>query len=90
MQDIVLDGRDMTSREAAHEQLYQRLSFPSYYGRNLDALFDCLTEIGYPVSVTVNHAADMQAALGRYGSLLLRVFADAALANGNLTLEINE
>ena len=28
-----------------HEEIAQKLSFPEYYGKNLDALNDCLSEI---------------------------------------------
>lgn len=39
-----LDGRMMDSKDALHSHLYMQFSLPAYYGRNLDALWDCLTE----------------------------------------------
>ena len=45
----------MTERNAAHEYLAARLSFPAWYGRNLDALYDLLTERG-PCVLRLEHA----------------------------------
>ena len=43
---IILEGKAMTDRPAAHSHLAERLDLPVWYGRNLDALYDLLTEIG--------------------------------------------
>ena len=40
----MLDGTMLSDRETMHDQLYMSFSLPEYYGRNLDALWDCLTE----------------------------------------------
>ena len=42
---LVLDFRKVNNREEAHEELKTSLNFPDYYGKNLDALNDCLSEI---------------------------------------------
>lgn len=88
MREIRLDGRAMTTREMAHDMLSQALSLPPYYGRNLDALHDCLTDIAQPTRITLRHASSMTEAQGRYGEQLLRVLRDAATENGNLTVSI--
>ena len=41
----ILDGKKMVSREETHVYLKETFGFPDYYGKNLDALHDCLTEI---------------------------------------------
>ena len=43
MNEIVLYGEEM--KENPHEYIKEKLDLPEYYGENLDALFDCLTEI---------------------------------------------
>ena len=44
--DILLDARQLETREDAHPYLKKMLSFPEYYGGTLDSLHDCLTEMG--------------------------------------------
>lgn len=73
---IVLDGKRMTSKTEAHGYLKEAFGFPDYYGGNLDALHDCLTELG-KTEVEFQHTDEMKAALGKYGENLLRVFREA-------------
>ena len=43
MIEITLDGA--MGMDVIHDRLAETLHFPAYYGRNLDALYDCLTEV---------------------------------------------
>ncbi|MBF0206676.1 MAG: barstar family protein [Oligoflexia bacterium] len=43
MKEIILDGDKIDSMEDFHDQISILLKFPEFYGRNLDALWDCLT-----------------------------------------------
>ena len=43
MNEIVLYGEEM--EDNPHKYIKEKLDFPDYYGENLDALFDCLTEM---------------------------------------------
>ena len=72
---VVLDGKKMASREEAHTYLKETFGFPDYYGKNLDALHDCLTE-QKDVEIEVQHEEEMLAALGRYGEKLMQVLDD--------------
>ena len=45
MKKIILDGNYLCNREVAHTYLQEKLELPDYYGKNLDALYDCLTEL---------------------------------------------
>lgn len=45
MKQIHLSAARWDTPRAAHEALKEALSFPDYYGHNLDALHDCLTEL---------------------------------------------
>ena len=45
MREIVLDCRDIANKRQLHEALKAVLCLPEWYGKNLDALFDCLTEL---------------------------------------------
>lgn len=43
--ELILDASFLGEREQAHEYLANMLELPAYYGRNLDALHDCLSEM---------------------------------------------
>ena len=73
---IVLDGRRMEDREGLHAELKQKLSLPEYYGGNLDALNDCLSERRERELIVIEHAGDLLEGCGSYALGLLRVFAD--------------
>lgn len=82
MKEIMIDCAVLTDREVLHQTLERELGFPSWYGRNLDALYDCLTELHEPVTVVLTGLDTLQ----NYGKKLYRVFLDAARENGNLTI----
>ncbi len=44
MEKVILDFTNMETVEQVHDHLAKQLDFPAYYGRNLDALHDLLTE----------------------------------------------
>jgi RNAse (barnase) inhibitor barstar len=43
----VLDGNDVLDKLSAMDAIAAALSFPDYFGRNLDALYDCLTDLSW-------------------------------------------
>lgn len=84
MVTIVLDGGEITSRETVHDYLARRLSFPPFYGGNLDALYDLLTQRGEPTRLVVYRREALETALGTYAQSLLKVLSDAAEENPHL------
>ena len=46
MQKIFLDFRAAKTIGQLHDILASALGFPDYYGKNLDALYDMLTDLG--------------------------------------------
>lgn len=77
MSKIILNGRKMTDRETLHNYLAETLSFPEYYGRNLDALNDMLTSMR-DVEIELRNVKAMLKSLRDYGATLLEVFYHAA------------
>lgn len=45
---IRLDGRQLTDATAFHTALAKAFGLPKTYGKNLDALVDCLTDLDNP------------------------------------------
>jgi ribonuclease inhibitor len=81
MRQVIIDGEVITDREALHDAFVRQLDLPEWYGRNLDALFDCLTDIGEDTAILVRDPDALQAHLGRYGASLLRMLRRAAEEN---------
>ncbi|MEC3977257.1 barstar family protein [Amycolatopsis sp. H20-H5] len=43
----VLDGRRAVDKTSTLSAIAEALSFPDYFGHNLDALYDCLTDLAW-------------------------------------------
>ena len=86
---VTLSGNRMPTKEAMHTYLAQKLKFPSYYGKNLDALHDCLCEISHPLHITVTFTNRLTEELGEYGKTFLEVLKDVAEENENITVSVH-
>lgn len=87
---IRLDGMSMMDRAQTHRYLKKKFHFPAYYGNNLDALHDLLTEIGMPVKVILNQYQAILETQGEYGQAIISVFRDADTQNPNLEFFIED
>ena len=84
MDTITLDGALLAERTSAMDHLTEALSLPDWWGRNLDALYDCLTDCREPRQLVVENRAALEAE--RFGRAVLRVLTDAAQNDPNLEL----
>lgn len=85
METVKLDGALLCTRKEAMDLLGQALCLPQWWGRNLDALYDCLTDLGRPVRLELH--GKQQLTRTAFGRRLLRVLEDAALENPWLELD---
>lgn len=85
---VTLSGNKMKSKELMHTYLAKKLKFPTYYGKNLDALHDCLSEIGHPLHITVTYTDRLKEHLGDYGEALLQVLKDAEKENERISVSV--
>lgn len=51
MQQYIIDGNNFTGVETFYDEVARVFSFPEYFGRNLDGLHECLSDIGEPMEV---------------------------------------
>ena len=84
MAEIVLDGRTLETMEEVHERFAP--VFPAYYGRNLDALFDCLTDCQNVLVIRLRHQGALEDRLGPRGRALIRLLRQVAAENPLVTL----
>ncbi len=88
METVKLDGARLCRREEAMELLGGALALPEWWGRNLDALHDCLTDLGRPVRLELSGRGAMEGT--GFGRLLLRAMEDAAAENPRLELALEQ
>ena len=82
MQKITLDAQYLLEKEIAHEYLKEKLELPYYYGKNLDALYDCLTEfVDVEICIDTSHVDELQKENSTYYHKIMRVFQAAAREN---------
>ena len=75
------------SKGAVHAFLASTLDFPSYYGNNLDALRDCLTDISHPVRIVLVRMRD-EGPLAQWFDKLALALMISARENPSLDIEI--
>ena len=86
MIELRLDANNAKSRGDLHDLFANTLSLPEWYGRNLDALHDCLTSLNEDVQITLC-AEELIGTLGeRYVRQLTRLLRDSAAENPHITL----
>lgn len=87
MKRIILDGKMMKNRESTHEYLQEKLKFPDYYGKNLDALWDLLSYESIPTFITIINVSTIFRNLGDYGYDLIEVFNEVNMEEGKVKIE---
>ncbi|MDY6085094.1 MAG: barstar family protein [Dialister sp.] len=83
---ITLDESKFISKQAAHSYLKAALALPEWYGANLDALHDALSEISEDTLLIVPKSIAAENRLGSYGETMLTVFQDSSQENPFLSV----
>ena len=89
MKFVIIEGDKMTSKAEAHAHIAEALEFPMYYGKNLDALADCLSEVPRDMVVIIHNAEAAREALGDYADSIFEVFSEIS-QEGGFMLAIGE
>lgn len=85
MEKYILDGKYFTDKEKTYDYLKEVFSFPNYFGKNLDGLWDSLSGMDN-LYLLIRNARMIPRNLGDYGLLILDVFGDLQEQDG---FEIN-
>ena len=79
---IHIDCTNVESKQQLHLLLQKELAFPAWYGKNLDALMDCLTSMRADTEITLKGFRT----LGDWKEGFAETFADAMTENPHLKI----
>jgi len=82
--NVTIDCAQIRTKEDLHKLFASILSFPDWYGKNLDALHDCLCSLSG--TLRLENWAEAEAKLGKYGIAARNTIAAAGLENRDLDI----
>lgn len=78
------------TKKEIHRYIACKLGFPEYYGCNLDALYDCLTDLAEPTAIGIvmpeRYSCDVSSDITQYLLRVRKTFSDAEADNPNLAV----
>ena len=87
---FILDVSACKSAEELHRALADGLHFPAWYGGNLDALHDCLTDLTEPSELVICGEDALDTLLDRRSGDFRRALRDSAEENPNFTVRFED
>ena len=88
--EYIIDLSGVSTEEDVQERLSESLPLPDYYGENLDALYDVLTEYGNGWHIIVLNTDDVDEEVRQYVDDMMGVFEDASAVVDDMTVEIED
>ncbi len=85
MQIFILDGAEMVDRDTAYDYISETLRLPDYFGHNLDALADALSELTPDCIIILLNSFNLIDNLDKYGVKMIQVFQQAAAEEYSFT-----
>ena len=83
---IPADTKSMTK---VYNTLARELELPAHFGRNLDALWDCLArDVAGPFEIEVENAQALRDAAGAKGEAFLKLLRDLRRERADATIRI--
>ena len=86
MKQYIIDFSKAFDKSSIHEVIKVSLDFPEHYGKNLDALHDCLSEMSDALITLKNF--DVLYSLDIIGVKILKVFEEAADTNNSIVITL--
>ncbi len=86
MKTITINGLDIISMSDIHNIFSEELCFPDYYGRNLDALYDCLSDVTEEVEIIIEEREELNENLGISFDRLCNLLVEISEEYDNITV----
>lgn len=78
MKELVLDIENVCGADEFYDLLGKYIELPAYFGRNLDALHDVLTDLPESVKITLLNTDVMEAMAPKFLKKFKRMLEDVA------------
>jgi ribonuclease inhibitor len=89
MKEIVFDSIYIENMDQLHAEFARILDFPAHYGRNLDALYDCLSgEVGLPLKIIWKNYRLTQSKIGKDIEKILEVMEDFSREEPDFVVQV--
>ncbi len=86
---IIIEGRNIVNKETLWEEMHRNMQLPKYFGNNLDALADVLSEQKEKMQIEIIDAKMIEENLGNYGSKFLKVLEQFCIVRKKKNTNIN-
>lgn len=85
---VLISGKEIKSRDHLHTFLAKQLNLPTYYGKNLDSLYDVLSaDYASQTIIKIKFLSILKSRLGAdYIDALIQVIMDASEDNPRIVL----
>lgn len=90
MQEVTIKVSEFDTVKEIHEYLAEELEFPAYYGKNLSALYDVLTDLSEDVRIIMDLSGTADEELLEEAEKMVEVMEDASEENEYLEIECEE
>lgn len=88
MKKILLDGNLMKSKKDLFRLIKDKLNIDSFYGDNLDALWDVLSVYEEDLLIEMINTSSLLFYLGGYGNALISAFNDLSDENKHIKFNL--
>jgi len=94
MKEIILEGSKFIDSQTTHQILTKVFEFPDYYGKNLDAFWDCITDYAIDClhegtkKIIWKDFSISRENLGEEADLLLKILQRAVEKYGGFIIEV--
>lgn len=78
---VTIDCSEIRENADLHRTFSSQLHLPGFYGKNLDALYDCLTSLPQKTTLNLLHTQSLIDNLGPYGRAAISAIAHAEREN---------